>query len=91
MENSLPFFRGLLDSILVANEIIDEMKKKKKECVIVKVDFEKIYDTVSWDYLMYMMERLGFCWKCIYWIKKCLSSASVSILVNGSPTTKFNP
>jgi len=32
MENSLPFFvqRGLLDSILVAKEIIDEMKKKRK-------------------------------------------------------------
>jgi len=76
---------------VVANEVINEIKKKKKECVIVKVEFEKAYYTVSWNYLMYMMERLGFCRKWIHWIKGCLSYASVSILVNGSPTTEFNP
>jgi len=36
--------RGLLDSVLVANEIIEEVKRKKKECVVFKVDNEKAYD-----------------------------------------------
>jgi len=39
--------RGLLDSILVANETVDYLKKEKKSGVLVKVDFEKAYDSVD--------------------------------------------
>jgi len=35
-----------------------------------------------------MLGRLGFNCK---WIKACLESATVSVLVNGSPTDKFKP
>lgn len=36
-----------------------------------------------------MMWRLGFCDKWVGWIKVCVESASVSVLVNGSPTEEF--
>lgn len=81
--------RQMLDSVLVANETIDEAKSKKKACLVFKVDFEKAYDSVNWSFLYYMMQRLGFCDKWIRWIKGCVESASVSILVNGSPTEEF--
>ena len=83
--------KGLLDSILVANEVVEEIKRRKKSGVIVKIDYEKAYDSVSWEFLYYMMERLGFCRQWISWIKECLMSASISVLVNGSPTKEFNP
>jgi len=83
--------RGLLDSILIANETVDFLRKNKLQGVIVKVDFEKAYDSVDWDFLMYMMNRLGFRPKWINWIKACLSSSTVSVLVNGSPTKEFKP
>ena len=38
-----------------------------------------------------MLERVGFCSRWIHWIKGCLESASVSVLVNGSPTKEFLP
>jgi len=38
-----------------------------------------------------MLRRLGFCDLWIRWIKGCLESASVSVLVNGSPTREFFP
>jgi len=38
-----------------------------------------------------MLERVGFCGKWIRWIKRCLESFSVSVLVNGSPTKEFLP
>jgi len=38
-----------------------------------------------------MMERLGFCRKWIGWVRTCLESSSVSVLVNGSPTQEFKP
>ena len=64
--------RGLLDSVLVANETIEKVKRKKKECVVFKVGYEKAYDSVSWEFIYYMLERLGFCGKWIEWIKNCL-------------------
>ena len=33
--------RGLLDSVLVANETLEKVKRNKKECVVFKVDYEK--------------------------------------------------
>jgi len=83
--------RGLLDSVLVANEVLEEYKRKRKSCVLFKVDYEKAYDSVSWDFIYYMLWRMGFCDLWIRWIKGCLESASVSVLVNGSPTKEFFP
>jgi len=39
--------RGLLDSILVANETVDFLKNENLSGVCVKVDFEKAYDSVD--------------------------------------------
>jgi len=36
-----------------------------------------------------MMKRLGFDDKWIKWIKMCLESNTISVLVNGSPTEEF--
>ena len=56
-----------------------------------KLDFENAYDSVNWEFLFYMMRRLGFCGKWVQWIRACFESATVSILVNGSPTKEFKP
>jgi len=39
--------RNLVDGVLVANEMVDFAKKTKKECLVLKVDFEKAYDSVD--------------------------------------------
>jgi hypothetical protein len=39
--------RQILDGILIANEIVDEAQKSKKELLLFKVDFEKAYDSVD--------------------------------------------
>jgi hypothetical protein len=39
--------RQVLDGILIANEVIDETKRLKKEIFLLKVDFEKVYDSVD--------------------------------------------
>nr|KYP71360.1 Retrovirus-related Pol polyprotein LINE-1 [Cajanus cajan] len=83
--------RNLLHSVVVANEVVDEAKKKRKNCLFFKVDYEKVYDSVNWNFLKYMLRRLGFCNKWIAWISVCLESSSISVLVNGSPTQEFKP
>ncbi|XP_014621639.1 uncharacterized protein LOC114382644 [Glycine soja] len=59
--------------------------------MVFKVDFEKAYDSISWAFLDYMLQRMSFCPKWRQWISACLNSATISILVNGSPTKEFAP
>ena len=81
--------RGMLDSVLLANEVLEDLKRRGKRGVCLKVDYEKAYDSVRWDFLYDMLSALGFHDKWVNWIRGCLESASVSVLVNGSPTTEF--
>ena len=83
--------RHLLQSVLIANEVIDEAKRSHKSCLVFKVDYEKAYDSVSWNFLLYMLKRTGFSAKWVSWMEGCLKSASISVLVNGSPTAEFIP
>lgn len=81
--------QNILDSVLVANEIVDGAKNSKAACFIFKADFEKAYDPLRWNFLYSLIGVMGFPDICIRWIKECIESASVLVLVNGSPTEEF--
>ncbi|GKV10561.1 hypothetical protein SLEP1_g21905 [Rubroshorea leprosula] len=91
-EQQTAFVKGrqLMDGVVVANEVIDEVRRKRKSSFVFKIDFEKAFDKVSWKFLDYMLERMGFDSKWRGWIQECLSTSRVSILVNGSPTDQFS-
>ncbi|GKV09903.1 hypothetical protein SLEP1_g21337 [Rubroshorea leprosula] len=82
--------RQLMDGVVIANKVIDEVKKKRKEVFLFKIDFEKAYDKVSWRFLDFMMQKMGFSNSWRKWIMECLRSSMVLVLVNGSPTRQFS-
>nr|GEW43072.1 putative reverse transcriptase domain, reverse transcriptase zinc-binding domain protein [Tanacetum cinerariifolium] len=49
-----------------------------------KVDIQKAYDTVNWDFLRIILLGFGFHQKMVSWIMECVTSTSYSICVNGS-------
>lgn len=69
--------------------MVDFLKREKNESFIPKVDFERAYDTVLWDYLDEILKVMNFSEKWRNWIQGCLSSAATSVLVNGSPSGEF--
>ncbi|GJT65778.1 RNA-directed DNA polymerase, eukaryota [Tanacetum coccineum] len=81
--------RQILDGPFILNELLQWCKSKKKQTMIFKIDFEKAYDSVRWDYLDDVLNKFGFGTKWRGWIQTCLSSSRGSILVNGSPTGEF--
>ncbi|GJS36768.1 RNA-directed DNA polymerase, eukaryota, reverse transcriptase zinc-binding domain protein [Tanacetum coccineum] len=81
--------RQILDGPLILSEVIEWYKKKKK-MLLFKVDFEKVFDFVSWRFLDHVMKRLGFSSTWRKWIMAGLKSSRASILVNGSPTSEFS-
>ncbi|GKV03045.1 hypothetical protein SLEP1_g15411 [Rubroshorea leprosula] len=81
--------RQLVDSVLVLNEVVDEVRKRKQPAFVFKADFQKAYDCVNWSFLDWMSGAFGFGEKWRGWIKECLSTVRMSVLVNGSPTKEF--
>ncbi|GKD38647.1 reverse transcriptase domain, reverse transcriptase zinc-binding domain protein, partial [Tanacetum coccineum] len=82
-------FKFILDGILIANETMEYLKRKKKRGLIYKVDFEKAYDSINLRFLIDIMRRKNFGNKWCTWVETCLRSSSMSILVNGSLTKEF--
>lgn len=50
--------RQTTDSILVASEVIQGLKSKCIKGLVLKLDFEKAFDTISWNFLFKLLEKL---------------------------------
>nr|GEV75170.1 RNA-directed DNA polymerase, eukaryota [Tanacetum cinerariifolium] len=81
--------RQILDGLFILNKIFQWCKSKKKHSFIFKVDFEKAYDSVRWDYLDDVLKKFGFVERWCGWIQECLRSSWGSVIVKGSPTKEF--
>lgn len=78
-----------LDSVFIANECLDSRLKTGLLAVLCKLDLEKAYDHVCWDFFMYMLQRCGFSKRRKEWIMFCISNVRFSILINASPIDFF--
>lgn len=58
-ESQMAFVEGrqITDAILIANEAIDYWKVKKIKGFVLKLDIEKAFNTINWDFIDFMMER----------------------------------
>ena len=63
--------------------------RRKEQGMVCKLDMEKAYDSISWEFIYQVMGRMGFSSRWLSWIKWCISTASFLVLVNGSPAGFF--
>nr|XP_051220218.1 uncharacterized protein LOC127337707 [Lolium perenne] len=59
--NQTAFIKGrnILDGLLALIEIIHELKSKNLGGILLKLDFEKAYDRVNWDFLAEVLRAKG--------------------------------
>ena len=88
-QNAFVEGRRILDAVLIANEIVDSTMRRKESGLVCKLDIEKAYDSIKWDFLLQVMGRMGFESRWLSWIKWCISTVSFSVLINGSPVGFF--
>nr|XP_025628058.1 uncharacterized protein LOC112721200 [Arachis hypogaea] len=75
---------------IISKVLVQRMRKsRKKSSVIIKLDFQKAYDRVRWSFVDIVLQKMGFGQRWRGWIKECVYSASMSVLVNGSPSKPF--
>ncbi|GJT04882.1 hypothetical protein Tco_0839344 [Tanacetum coccineum] len=77
--------RSIADNILLTQEIMHNyhLDRGVPRCAF-KVDIQKAYDTVDWEFLRAALIGFGFHDRMISWIMECVSTTSFSISINGS-------
>ncbi|GJW01465.1 RNA-directed DNA polymerase, eukaryota, reverse transcriptase zinc-binding domain protein [Tanacetum coccineum] len=69
--------------------VISSVVGEERKLFMLKIDFEKAFDTLNWSFLDSTMSQMGFSHKWRKWVHSCLDSAFASVLINGSPTSEF--
>jgi len=57
-----------MDGIVVAQEVIHSLKNSRNKGMLIKMDLEKAYDHLSWDYLGGILKAHGFDKRWVKWI-----------------------
>ncbi|XP_058741735.1 uncharacterized protein LOC131614125 [Vicia villosa] len=74
---------------MVVNEVVDYANKEGRSYFLFKVDFEKAYNKVNWNFLSSMLKKMEFGALWMKWIDLLIFQSKISILVNESPTKEL--
>jgi hypothetical protein len=81
--------RYILESVVVAREVVHTMHKNKKPGIILKLDYEKSYDRVDLDFLFEIIKTRGLNSRWVDWIEKVVKGGSVGVTLNGNDSSFF--
>nr|GEV04937.1 putative reverse transcriptase domain-containing protein [Tanacetum cinerariifolium] len=75
--------RAITDNILLTQELFRcyNSSNGPKRCSL-KIDIQKVYDTMSWSFVKKIMHNFGFPTAMIKWIMVCISTPKYTICVN---------
>ena len=86
--------RQIQDNIIVAQEVFHHLKRRKKGNhfqMALKLDMNKAYDRVEWDFLEALLLKMGLSRKWVCLIIQCVSTVSYSLILNGEHMPPFRP
>ncbi|KAL0290871.1 UNVERIFIED_CONTAM: hypothetical protein Sradi_7040100 [Sesamum radiatum] len=76
--------RSIMDNIMLAQELLSgyNIARSPKRCTI-KIDIQKAYDSVQWDFLLETLKIFKFPHRFVTWMEQCVTTAAFSIALNG--------
>ncbi|KAE8724788.1 hypothetical protein F3Y22_tig00009942pilonHSYRG00285 [Hibiscus syriacus] len=85
--NQTTFIKGrsIVDNTLLAQELVKGYGRKSisPRCSL-KIDLQKAFDTLHWDFISIVLKALKLPQRFINWIEACFSEARFSISFNGN-------
>lgn len=76
--------RNILEGVVILHEVMRELSCNKKQGLILKIDFEKAYDRVRWDFLEEVLQGKGFPSKWIQWVMQTVKGRQVYVNINAT-------
>lgn len=52
--------RNIHDNFLFTHNLIKDLYKAKTPYLFLKIDYAKAFDSVRWDYLLEVLQKMGF-------------------------------
>jgi len=91
--NQSAFIKGryILESVVVAHEIVHSIHSSHIPGVVLKLDYEKAYDRVSWDFLFEVLKTRNFSPVWTNWMELLVKGGSVGVNLNGEESSFFSP
>jgi hypothetical protein len=89
--NKTAFINGrfILDGALALQEIIHKLKRKKLGGILLKINFEKAYDRVNWEFLVEVLRAKGFDVGAVHRIMQLVTGGHTAISINGEVGPSF--
>ena len=78
-----------MDGILTLHEVLHHTHLKKKVGIVLKLDFEKAYDKINWEFLLECHKNQGFGPTWCGWVEKILHNGTLSIKLNNETGPYF--
>jgi hypothetical protein len=85
--------RHISSNVILTQELIHSFKLKSwtSQAFLLKIDLAKAFDRLEWSFISQALTRIGFNSHFINLIYTCISTPSLSILINQEPTPYFYP
>ncbi|XP_074283201.1 uncharacterized protein LOC141607750 [Silene latifolia] len=77
--------RSIIENVLICQDIVQlYMRKVVSPRCLFKIDLQKAYDTVEWEFLEQLLHGLGFSETFSHRVMTCVTSTRFSLCLNGS-------
>lgn len=86
--------RSITDNILIAHEVLRYIRRHKKGktgWASIKIDLQKAYDKISWEFLQDLLNYMNFPPLWVQLIMQCVTTVSFRVQVNGGLSEQFLP
>jgi hypothetical protein len=77
--------RSIIENFVYAMELVQTCFRRRAPCIVLKLDFAKAFDSVSWQSLRTVMVARGFPPLWCDWMDMLFSSSRSAVLLNGIP------
>ena len=82
--------RSIHDNFLYVQNMVRTLQKMKLPALFLKLDIHKAFDTVSWSYLLEVLQALGFGSRWREWVSILFRTTSSRALLNGQQGSAFS-